>query len=416
MLDRQQVVIVGAGPYGLSIAAHLNALRIRFRIFGTPMQTWRQHMPKRMLLKSDGFASNLSDPGSTFTLEHFCKERGIAYDHSCIPVSLETFIAYGTEFQKRLVPQLEDVQVVGIEQEPGGFQVALSDGQHVHTEKVVIAVGIAHFQYVPPVLRSLPASVMSHSSVFCDLEPLRGKNVTVVGAGASGLDLSALLMECGVNVCLLSRNPGVHFHDEPTAAPPSLWSRLRHPRSGIGPGLRSRFYTDAPLLFHRLPEKLRMHIVKTHLKPAAGWPMRERVMGRVPMHLGYSIEQAEMKDGGVQLKLVGRDGSHMNHWTELIIAATGYRVDLHRLSFLADELLARIQSVERSPRLSLDFQSSVPGLYFVGVAAANSFGPVLRFAFGADFAARHITRQLTRVLRPHTSPQETSESLVVGHV
>src|SRR6202041_2931106 len=130
-----------------------------------------------------------------------------------------------------------------------------------------------------------------------------------------------------------------------------LWRRIRHPKSGIGPGLRSRFYTDAPLLFHRLPEKLRLRIVKTHLKPAAGWPMRERVMGRVPIHLGYSIEQAEIKNGGVQLKLVNHDGSHMEHWTELIIAATGYKVDLHRLSFLSSDLLAQIRSVENSPCL-----------------------------------------------------------------
>ena len=106
----------------------------------------------------------------------------------------------------------------------------------------------------------------------------------------------------------------------------------------------------------------------------------------------------------------------MEHWTELIIAATGYKVDLHRLSFLSSDLLAQIRSVENSPCLSSDFQSSVPGLYFVGVAAANSFGPVLRFAFGADFAARHITRQLTRALRPNRSAQEKPETLVVGHV
>jgi thioredoxin reductase len=416
MLDREQVVIVGAGPYGLSIGAHLNALRIRFRILGTPMHTWRENMPKRMLLKSDGFASNLSDPESTFTLENYCEERGIAYDHTRIPVSLDTFIAYGTEFQKRFVPQLEDLQVVGIEREPDGFNVELSDGQHVHTEKVVIAVGISHFQYVPPSLRSLPASLMSHSSAFHHLEPLRGKSVTVVGAGASGLDLSALLLEAGVDVSLLSRNSEVHFHDQPAATQPSLWSRIRHPKSGIGPGLRSRFYTDAPLLFHHLPEKLRLRIVKTHLKPAAGWPMRERVVGRVPMHLGYSIERAEVKGGGVQLNLVSRDGSHMEHRTEMVIASTGYRVDLHRLSFLSSDLLADIRSVENSPRLSSDFQSSVSGLYFVGVAAANSFGPVLRFAFGADFAARHITRQLTRALRPNASLQEQSKTLVVGHV
>jgi FAD-dependent urate hydroxylase len=54
-----EVVIVGAGPYGLSIAAHLRALGIGFRIFGDPMHTWREQMPEGMMLKSEGFASNI---------------------------------------------------------------------------------------------------------------------------------------------------------------------------------------------------------------------------------------------------------------------------------------------------------------------------------------------------------------------
>jgi putative flavoprotein involved in K+ transport len=399
MTDREQVVIVGAGPYGLSVAAHLAAIGVRFRIFGTPMQTWREQMPAGMLLKSDGFASNLSDPGSTFTLKHYCDQQGIAYDHTRIPVSLDTFISYGIEFQKRFVPHLEDCQVVEIFEEQDGYRVTLDNNQVVYAEKVVIAVGISHFKHLPPSLAELPPYLVSHSSAFHHLEPLRGRNVTVVGAGASGLYLSALLHESGANVTLLSLNPKVHFHDAPGAKPRSTWSRLRHPDSGIGPGMRSRFYTDAPLLFHRLPQKLRLKIVKTHLKPAAGWPMKHRVLGRVPILLGYSIQKAEEHNGGVLLKLTGQDGSQKEHWTETVISATGYKVDLRRLSFLGDEMLSKIRAVEHSPILSTDFQSSVPGLYFVGVSAANSFGPVLRFAFGADFAARHITRQLAQSVR-----------------
>jgi thioredoxin reductase len=259
----------------------------------------------------------------------------------------------------------------------------------------------------------LPSTLVSHSSEFHDLEPLRGKNVTVVGSGASGLDLSALLRESGVDVTLLSRNSEVRFHDAPATKPRSLWSRLRHPASGIGPGLRSRFYTDAPLLFHRLPLKLRLKIVKTHLKPAAGWPMKERVMGRVPILQGYSIQNAEARGGGVLLDLVGLDGTLKQHWTSQIITATGYRVDLRRLAFLGGELLSQIRSVDHSPILSRDFQSSMPGLYFVGVTAANSFGPVLRFAFGADFAARHITRQLAKSLSLSNSSTQKSRSMVM---
>ena len=66
-MNNCQLAIVGAGPYGLSIAAHLRERGVNFRIFGTPMRTWREQMPRGMLLKSDGFASNLSDPQPVLT-------------------------------------------------------------------------------------------------------------------------------------------------------------------------------------------------------------------------------------------------------------------------------------------------------------------------------------------------------------
>jgi lysine/ornithine N-monooxygenase len=260
---------------------------------------------------------------------------------------------------------------------------------------VIVAVGISHFQYVPEIFSELPVPLVAHSSEFHDLKPLQGKQVTVVGSGASGIDVSALLHEIGADVTLLSRKPQVYFHDSPADKPRSFLNRLRHPASGIGPGWRSRFYTDAPLLFHKLPLSLRRRIVETHLKPAAGWPMKERVVGKIPMMLGTSVIGAAAQDGGVLLNLVRQDGTRTEHWTERVILATGYRVDLRRLAFLDGELLATIRAVGHCPVLSSDFQSSARGLYFVGVAAAESFGPMLRFAFGADFAARHIARNFS---------------------
>src|ERR1035438_4809877 len=101
-------VIIGAGPYGLSLAAHLRRKGIPFRIFGRPMDSWRSHMPKGMMLKSEGFASNIYDPDRDFTLKHFCAEKGIEYSDSGIPVRLDTFSAYGLAFRDRKVPELED--------------------------------------------------------------------------------------------------------------------------------------------------------------------------------------------------------------------------------------------------------------------------------------------------------------------
>ncbi len=395
MHDSLNTVIVGAGPYGLSLAAHLQAAGVRFRIFGAPMSTWREQMPQGMYLKSDGFASSLSDPKSSFTLKHFCQQEGIAYDDTRIPVRLETFTAYGMAFQQRFVPGLENNQVVAIRSEGKQFIVTLDDGETMRTEKVVLAVGITHFQRKPAELEHLPASLVTHSGAHSNLTRFRGQNVTVLGAGASGLDMAALLNEAGAHVTLIARAPAVHFHEPPGSGQRSLLERLRHPQTTIGPGLRSRFYTGFPLIFRRLPQALRVKIVRTHLRPAAGWPMKERVVEKFPLILGHSLDGAEVQDGRVQLTLRAGDGTKRSHTTEHVITATGYRPDLGRLGFLDEAIRSKIKTVEQAPALSANFESSVPGLYFVGLAAAYTFGPMLRFACGSDFTARHLATHLS---------------------
>jgi thioredoxin reductase len=397
MTSRPEVAIVGARPYGLSISAHLAARGISFRIFGSPMSTWRDHMPKGMFLKSDGFASNLSDPESQFTLKEFCAQKGFTYDDTRIPVSLETFTAYGDAFQKRYVPQLEDKRVTAIVRNSRLFRLQLDNGERVETNRVLLAVGITHFRHLPPEFGNLPPELLSHSSAYDDVERFRNKDVTIVGGGASAMDLAALLHECGASVTVVARSSVIRFHDPP--GPRSLWQRLRYPASGIGPGLQSRLFASSPLLFHSFPQSARIAIVRRHLGPAASWTVKERILGRVPLLLGHRTQQAKERNGNVHLKLIDTNGVGKEHMTRHVIAATGYRVDLRRLSLLSEHIQSQLAAVERSPVLSSDFESTVPGLYFVGVSAANCFGPVLRFAFGADFAARRISKHIARSLK-----------------
>ena len=250
--------IVGAGPYGLSIAAHFRRRGIPFRIFGRPMDSWLAHMPKGMMLKSDGFASNIYDPESAFTLRQFCAERGIEYADAGTPVRLETFATYGLAFRDRMVPELEDKLVVSVDRLPGGFRLQLEDGETLQTRTVVLAVGITHFEYVPANLAHLPPEFLSHSAHHHEVEPFRGRSVVVIGGGASALDLAGLLHEARANVQLVSRRTELKFHSQPTGKPRSHWQQIRHPQSGLGPGLRSRFFADAPAAFHYLPERLRL--------------------------------------------------------------------------------------------------------------------------------------------------------------
>jgi thioredoxin reductase len=391
-----ETAIIGAGPYGLSIAAHFRRRGIFFRIFGRPMDSWIAHMPKGMQLKSDGFASNISDPDDQFTLGKFCAEQGIEYADAGLPVRLDTFARYGLAFKERMVPELEDKRVVSVERSSEGYRLRIDDGETVNARNVVLAVGITHFEYLPEKLQHIPAELLSHSSRHHEVEPFRGRSVVVIGGGSSALDWAALLHEAGANVQLVARKSALKFHGKPTGKERSLWERIQRPQTGLGPGWRSSFYANAPAAFHTLPESLRLEIVRRTLGPSGGWFIKDRVMNRVPLQLGQTVQGAEVRNGKAHLHLRGEDGAEQVIAADHIVAATGYKVDLGRLTFVSSEIRSKLKVVGGSPVLSSTCESSVPGLYFVGIAAANSFGPVMRFAFGADFAARTLTRALAK--------------------
>jgi thioredoxin reductase len=130
-------------------------------------------------------------------------------------------------------------------------------------------------------------------------------------------------------------------------------------------------------------------------------------MNDVQRLLGYSPERAEIKDRKVHLHLRAEDGSEREIAADYVIAATGYKVKIERLQFLSQSIRSQLKAVDNTPVLSSTCESSVPGLYFVGIAAANSFGPVMRFAYGSDFAARTVARALAK-----SSSQEPAEVAV----
>jgi cation diffusion facilitator CzcD-associated flavoprotein CzcO len=388
------VEIVGAGPYGLSIASHLRSRGIEHRIFGAPMLAWRTQMPQGMFLKSEGFASDLYDPDSTFHLKDYCEAQGLPYADLGLPISREVFADYGVAFQRRFVPHLETTDVVAIDEVSGDFRLTLATGEVLTARRVVLAVGISHFAHVPSEIATLPRTLVSHSSNHCDLSGFSGLEVAVLGAGASALDCAALLVKANASVRLIARAPEIHFHNGTDKLPRPLKERLRWPSSGLGYGWKSLLYTDLPLLFHALPERLRLQIVRNHLGPAPGWWTREMVEGKVRQHLGQTLRKVSETGARIQLEMEGADGASSTVAVDHVIAATGYRADVDRLSFLGQALRARIRRGGEAPALSRNFESSVRGLYFVGPAAANSFGPLARFAFGAGFTARRLARHL----------------------
>ena len=403
-MNQCDVAIIGAGPYGLSIAAHLRALGVDFRIFGSPMHTWLTHMPKGMRLKSEGFASSLYDPGSTFTLEVYCKEKGIPYGRLGRPVPLEVFTAYGLEFQKRFVPNLENKMVELLKRSGDGFELGLDSGETLTARRVVMAVGLTHYSNFPAELAGLPPSLVSHSSKHSTVDQFRGREVAILGAGASALDLAALLNQAGARVQVLSRKQVIKFHDPPEKLEFSFFDQLRNPITGIGPGWKLFWCANTPLLFRQMPLKFRLDKVKSILGPAPCWFIKEEIIGKVQLLVDVSISEAKVQEGRVCLQLTDSAKNRKSITVDHVIAATGYKVKLQRLAFMDAQLQSAIRSVEDTPVLSSNFQSTVPGLYFVGASAANTFGPLLRFAFGAGFTAGRLSKHLAKsaIRRPAT--------------
>lgn len=385
------VAIVGAGPYGLSLAAHLRQRGVAFRIFGEPMKFWFE-MRKGMYLKSFGFATNVYVPDGKLSFVEYCRERGLEEREPC---AIADFARYGVWVQEQAVPELERAEVTRVAADQDGFRLTLSTGEVVRARQVVVAVGLRYFARMPEGLAGLPASVASHTSQHHEFARFAGQDVCVVGAGQSALEAAGALREHGARPRLLVRGSVVRFSSKTPIERP-VWQRLRAPTSGLGPGLKSWLLETFPPALHYAPAEMRLRLVRRHLSPEGAWWVRDRVEGKIPIHTGCTILGSGLRGDRVVLQVVEAGKGEREIEADHVIAGTGFEVDVDRLQLLDEGLRGRIRRIERAPALNRHFESSVPGLFFVGAASVMSFGPLFRFVVGASYAAPRVARHLAR--------------------
>lgn len=389
------VVIVGAGPYGLSLAAHLRSRGVDFRIFGPPMQAWLDMSPG-MYLKSFDFAVSVwaPEPGTRFV--EWCRDRGI---DSREPTEIALFARYGLWAQQRLVPELERVMVTGVSGHGGRFVVELATGERVLARRVVLAVGLSYFERLPAPLADLPEGLATHTSQQGVFSGFRGQEVAVIGAGQSALQAAALLHEHGADASLFVRGEGAWFSYKMADRRP-LMDRIRYPMSILGPGRFNWFVEHVPLGFHYFKREYRISKVRSHLGPLGAWWLRDRVEGKVPVHARHALVGARTRGSRVRLRFAVPDGGTREVEVDRVIAGTGYEIDVDQIPFLDRTLARRVARIERAPELSRHFETSVRGLYFTGPATAFSFGPLFRFVAGGRYAAPALARHLARTRQP----------------
>jgi cation diffusion facilitator CzcD-associated flavoprotein CzcO len=386
------VAIIGTGPYGLSLAAHLEARGVDYRIFGKPMDLWRNHVPKGMMLKSDGFASNLSAPVAGATLKDYCSARHIPYADKGFPIPVGDFVDYADWFRAKFVSHHDQRMVADVAQTQDGYRLTLDDGAVFAAEQVVLAVGISWFPTLPKEFDGVSPALVSHSYHHRAVDQFAGRKVVVLGGGASAVNLAYELELVNAQATLLVRKDHVEFHERRRGRRGSLLYRLKMASSPIGPGWKTWICANLPQTFYSLPEKIRTRALRNHLKPAAGWFMRDRVEKKVPFLLGRGITRVETKTSGLSLHL--SDGSQLD--CDHVICATGYDVSVRRLPFLGRELAGAITGPSGNTFVGRDFQTRVPGLYAIGPMAMDNFGPLLRFMAGAEYSSPKLARLLAR--------------------
>jgi FAD-dependent urate hydroxylase len=343
-------------------------------------------------LKSLAFATNIALPKSGYSFPEWCRQHGLEDFEPC---TMQSFAAYGLEIQKGFVPDLEEVLVTNVSLRTGGFEVALSSGERLHSRKVVVCTGLSGLARIPDALRELSPDRMRHTFDISDYSEFRNKTVAVIGAGSSAIEAGALVHEAGGCSEVFVRGQEAVFHGRAPRVRPLL-ERIRNPWTVLGTGRDNWIIQQLPLIVYMFPLERRTRFVKRYLGPASPWWIKDRVLGKVPIHVRHEVVEVGNAGQRVQLKMRNGEGSLRDVEVDFVIAGTGYDADVSRLKFLDPEISDRIHRTERAPTLDINFESSVPGLHFTGPLSFMCFGPLFRFVTGAEVTARRLARRFSR--------------------
>ena len=391
-MDKCDVAIIGAGPYGLSAAAHLKQLKgLDLRLFGEPMSFWERYMPEQMVLRSPWAGTHIADPENRLTLDVYKRTNG--NHHLAYPVPLVDFIKYGHWFHEQTALPADQRKVLRTEPAPNGYQLTLEDGETIHARRVIIAGGIQPFAYRPRMFERLPASLVTHTSELRDFGQFRNKEVLVIGAGQSAVEAAVFLREAGAHAEVLIRNSSLHWlrHDSWKHAKAIAW--MFYGSADVGPAGIS-LLVQRPNWFRRLPRRVQNWWGRRAIRPAVS----QRLEGRTRCMLiqtGRFPVQTRVERERLRVRL--NDGSE--RVVDHVVLGTGYRINVALYPFLSAELLNRLELVDGYPRLDAGFESSLPGLHFLGAPAAWSFGPLMRFVAGTEFVSPALSKRIRQATK-----------------
>jgi len=376
------LLIIGAGPFGLAVASNSQHLGIDHLIVGKPMEFWKTNMPDGMFLRS---ASDWHlDPQDVDTIEHFLQTQDLT-PADVEPLSRELYLKYVQWFQKQkhleMIPKYVK-QLDYIENEAGQFQATLEDGHIIIAKQIVMAIGFKYFKNTPKdLVERLPAGRFSHTCDHVEFKNLKDKRCLIIGGRQSAFEWTALINEAGAKAIHV-----VHRHDSPTFTEAD-WSWVNPIVDAMidNPGwFRNLTKEEKDSNNHRLWAEGRLKVE----------PWLESRVTKETVKLWQNtqvISCDELPDGSLAVSLENGENLIVDH----IILATGYKVNMSQVPFLkSGNILQKLKTLNGFPVLDKNFQTNIPGFFVTSMAAAQDFGPFFGFTISTRTSAKLIGQAL----------------------
>ncbi len=379
MTIKTDLLIIGAGPFGLALAAYANHLGISHVIAGKPMEFWKNNMPEGMYLRSmSDWSLDPTEKASIMNYLGILKKTPADVE----PLSRDFYLEYCQWFQDQARIRSLPLYVSHLKKEDDHFHATFENGDGIEAKKVVVSIGMGYFKNQPSELTALlPKGRYSHTCDAVQLNGQKGKRVLILGGRQSAFEWTALLNDAGAAEVHL-----VHRHESPKFTE-SDWTWVSPLVDGM--------VTD-PAWFRNLPQEEKDAISQRmwgegRLKVE---PWLEKRVKKASTHIHEKAALAsctELADGSMEIKLDNGAAFIVDE----IILATGYKVDLKKIPFLEGSLLNKIFTSNGFPVLDEHFQTSVNGLYFTSMPAGQDFGPFFGFTISVRASAKIIGNSIS---------------------
>jgi cation diffusion facilitator CzcD-associated flavoprotein CzcO len=375
-MNQVQLLVIGAGPYALSIAALARERGIGSVVLGRPMGFWRDNMPGGMFLRS-GPDWHL-DGAAVHTLEAYLEDRGIR-PGEVDPIPVGVFLDYAAWFERAKGIEVREEFVDTLVKADGRFEATLRSGERIRADAVVAAPGIRHYASVPGWASSLPPGLAAHTCDLVRFDDMAGARVLIIGGRQSAYEWAALIREHGAaRIDIVHRHDIPRFervswkfvdaHVEQTLAVRGYWRNL--PKSGQD-AIARRFWEVGRLT------------LEYWLTPR---------LARDGIHRWPGTEVVEVTPAGDdELRVLLSNSTALA--VDRVVFGSGYRAELTKVPYLAG-VLKHVTVSNGFPVLDEAFQTSLDGLYVTGFSATQDFGPFFGFVKGSPAAATLIVRDL----------------------